>query len=102
MMGGLLETFCSHVSQRTNRALVFKAVSAPKDRLGKTLQLQEWTLRHYIDVGHELGWISTSAKDIGEVVIATTYTAKQIVVDTDDLVGRLQASNPAIKLRWPY
>ena len=32
------------------------------------MPLQEWTLRHYIDVGHELGWISTSAKHIGEVV----------------------------------
>lgn len=69
MMGGLLEALLlARVHKEPNRALVFKAVSAPRDRLGKTLQLQEWTLRHYIDVGHELGWISTSAKDIGEVV----------------------------------
>lgn len=27
---------------------------------------------------------------------------KQIVEDTDNLVQRLQASNPAIQLRWPY
>jgi hypothetical protein len=69
MMGGLLEALLlARLHKEPKRALVFKAVSAPKDRLGKTLQLQEWTLRHYIDVGHELGWISTSAKDIGEVV----------------------------------
>jgi lipopolysaccharide export LptBFGC system permease protein LptF len=27
---------------------------------------------------------------------------KQIVEDTDNLVQRLQASNPAIQLRWPF
>jgi hypothetical protein len=25
-------------------------------------------LRHYLDVGHELGWINRSAKDVGEVL----------------------------------
>lgn len=70
MMGGLLEALLlARLHREANKSLVFKAVSAPKDRLtGKTLQLQEWTLRHYIDVAHELGWISTSAKDVGEVV----------------------------------
>lgn len=69
MMGGLLEALLlARVHKEPNRSLVFKAVSTPKDKSGKTLQLQEWTLRHYIDVAHELGWISTSAKDIGEVV----------------------------------
>jgi hypothetical protein len=70
MMGGLLEALLlARVHKETNKALVFRASSAPKDRLtGKALQLQEWTLRHYIDVAHELRWISTSAKDIGEVV----------------------------------
>jgi hypothetical protein len=70
MMGGLLEALLlARVHKEPNKSLVFKATSAPKDRsTGKSLQLQEWTLRHYIDVAHELGWISTSAKDIGEVV----------------------------------
>jgi hypothetical protein len=30
--------------------------------------LNEWTLKNYIDVGHDLGWISVSAKDVGEVL----------------------------------
>jgi hypothetical protein len=30
--------------------------------------LSEWTLRHYIDVGHELGWISRSGKDVAAVL----------------------------------
>ena len=70
MMGGLLEALLlARVHKEPNKTLVFKATSAPKDRsTGKSLQLQDWTLRHYIDVAHELGWISTSAKDIGEVV----------------------------------
>ncbi|HLE63324.1 MAG TPA: hypothetical protein VI750_09300 [Pyrinomonadaceae bacterium] len=70
MMGGLLEALLlARVHKEPNKTLVFKASSAPKNRsTSKALQLQEWTLRHYIDVAHELGWISTSAKDIGEVV----------------------------------
>lgn len=69
MMGGLLEALLlARLHKEPNRSTVFKAASAPKDKSGKTLQLQEWTLRHYIDVGHELGWISKSAKDVGEVV----------------------------------
>jgi len=69
MMGGLLEALLlARVHKETNKSSVFNASSAPKDKAGKTLPLQEWTLRHYIDVAHELGWISKSAKDIGEVV----------------------------------
>lgn len=67
--GGLLEALLlARVHRETNKGPVFKASSAPKDKAGKTLQLNEWTLRHYIDVAHELGWISSSAKDVGEVV----------------------------------
>ena len=47
---------------------VFNAKHAPKAKDGKTLPLQEWTLRHYIDVAHDLGWISHSAKSVGEVL----------------------------------
>jgi hypothetical protein len=70
MMGGLLEALLlARVHKEPNRTLVFRAATAPKDRSsGKTLPLQEWTLKHYIDVAHELQWISTSAKDIGAVV----------------------------------
>jgi len=70
MMGGLLEALLlARVHKEPTKTLVFKAATAPKDRsTGKTLQLQDWTLRHYIDVAHELGWITPSAKDIGEVV----------------------------------
>jgi hypothetical protein len=30
--------------------------------------LSDWTLRHYIDVGQELGWISRSGKDVAAVL----------------------------------
>ncbi len=70
MMGGLLEALLlARVNKETNKAPIFKATKAPKEKItGKTLSLNEWTLRHYIDVAHELGWISQSAKDIGEVL----------------------------------
>lgn len=69
MMGGLLEALLlARVHRHPDKAAVFRAASAPRDKTGKPLMLQEWTLRNYIDVAHELKWISSSAKDLGEVV----------------------------------
>ena len=70
MMGGLLETLMlSRFNREDDKAPIFSAATAPQDKkTNKTLQLKEWTLRHYLDVGHELGWVSRSTKDIGEVV----------------------------------
>lgn len=70
MMGGLLEALLlARLNRETEKSHIFRAAAAPKNRIdGKTLPLNEWTLRHYIDVSHELGWISQSARDIGEVV----------------------------------
>ena len=70
MMGGLLEALLlARVHHEQNKRPIFQAVSSPKEKgSGKTLPLQEWTLRHYIDVAHELGWITASAKDVGAVV----------------------------------
>jgi hypothetical protein len=70
MMGGLLESLLlARVNREVDKTQIFGAATAPKDRQsGKAIPLQEWTLRHYIDVAHELGWISPSAKDVGEVI----------------------------------
>ena len=70
MMGGLLEALLlARINKETNKPAIFKAPKAPKDKsTGKTLPLKEWTLRNYIDVAHELRWISQSAKDIGQVL----------------------------------
>jgi len=32
------------------------------------LKLREWTLSNYIDVAHELGWISDTYKDVGAIL----------------------------------
>lgn len=70
MIGGLLEALLlARVNHEPNKALIFKAATAPKDKAtGQTLQLREWGLKNYIDVAHELGWISQSAKDVSEVL----------------------------------
>ncbi len=69
MMGGLLEALLlGRVNQETDKAKVFQAKFVPKDRSGKTCPLKDWTLRNYIDVAHELGWIAPSAKDVGAVL----------------------------------
>ena len=69
MMGGLLEgLLLAKFNQLVDKSAVFKAATAPKDRAGNTLKLNEWGLKNYMDVAHELDWISKTAKDIGEVV----------------------------------
>lgn len=69
MMGGLLEALLlARVNRETNKAPIFKASSAPKDKTGQTFQLKDWGLSNYIDVAHELSWISQSAKDISVVL----------------------------------
>jgi hypothetical protein len=70
MMGGLLEgLLLARINRENNKASIFQASKAPKDNLTKkVLQLKEWSLRNYIDVAHELRWISQSAKDVGEVL----------------------------------
>ena len=69
MMGGLLEgLLLARVNRETNKAPIFTAAAAPRDRQNKTLPLKEWTLQHYIDVAHEMKWISATAKDIGVVL----------------------------------
>jgi hypothetical protein len=69
MMGGILEgLLLARILQLPNMTPVFTAKLAPKDRGGKTLPLKEWGLKNYIDVAYELGWITTTAKDVGEVL----------------------------------
>jgi hypothetical protein len=69
MMGGMLEgLLLARVNQLTDASPVFKAASAPKDKAGNPLKLNEWGLKNYLDVAHELSWISRTTKDVGEIV----------------------------------
>ncbi len=70
MMGGLIEgLLLARINQFIDKSKVFKSNSAPKGKSsGKTLTLNEWTLKNYIDVAHELGWISQTEKDLGIVL----------------------------------
>ena len=69
MMGGLLEgLLLAKVNSQSDKRPIFTARAAPRDKQGKTLQLKEWTLQNYIDVAHQLRWITQTLKDIGEVL----------------------------------
>jgi hypothetical protein len=70
MMGGLLEAlFVAHAVQLADKSPLFTAKTTPIDKkTNKPLPLPEWTLRPYIDVGYEIGWISRSAKDVAAVL----------------------------------
>jgi len=69
MMGGLMEALLvARINKLSDQSPVFKAKAAPKDKgTGTVLKLREWTLSNYIDVTHELGWISDTYKDVGAV-----------------------------------
>ncbi len=70
MMGGLLEAlFVVRANLLTNKAALFRAKSTPMDfKTKKPLALTEWTLRPYIDVAAELGWITSSGKGVAAVL----------------------------------
>lgn len=70
MMGGLLEAlFVARADKLKDKSPLFKAKATPIDeKTKKPLDLRDWTLRSYIDVGHELGWITRSGKDVAVVL----------------------------------
>lgn len=69
MMGGLLEALLlSRVHRETNMAPIFKTKAAPVGKGGKVRPLNEWALKNFLDVSHEMGWITRSAKDVGDVL----------------------------------
>jgi len=70
MMGGLLEALLvSRANKLTDKSTLFRSKAAPIDpKTKKALDLRQWTLAPYIDVGHDLGWISRSAKDVAAVL----------------------------------
>jgi hypothetical protein len=70
MMGGLLEALCvARANKMADKAPLFKQKTTPLDpQTKKPLQLKDWTLRAYLDVGHDLNWISRPGKDIAVVL----------------------------------
>lgn len=70
MMGGLLEAvLLARINMLPDKKPVFTATAAPKDKKsGATLPLKEWGLNSYIDVAHELKWISDTYKDVGVIL----------------------------------
>lgn len=70
MMGGLLEALLlSKINSMPDKKPIFQAHNAPKDaKSGKVKPLQEWGLKDYIAVAHEVDWITVSAKDVGAVL----------------------------------
>jgi len=70
MMGGLLEAlFVARANRLADKSVLFSCQSTPIDpKTKKPLDLRQWTLAPYIDVGHELQWISRSAKDVAAIL----------------------------------
>lgn len=71
MMGGMVEGLMLVKVLNLNEAdktKIFNAKASPKDKSGKSLNLKEWTLNNYIDVAHEIGWISQTAKDVSIIL----------------------------------
>lgn len=70
MMGGLLETLLlSKINRLPKPTPVYTAKLAPKNPQGQTLPFKDWGLRNYIEVAHELKWITQTEKDLGSVLM---------------------------------
>ena len=79
MMGGLLEALLlARINRETVKRAIFTAKAAPKDHTKKTKPLADWTLKDFIDVVHELGWMTVRQKTLVRscVIIEITYIRK--------------------------
>lgn len=70
MMGGLLEALLvARANMLSDKSKLFKASATPIDpKTKKPLELRQWMLGLYIDVGHELKWLSNSAKNVAVIL----------------------------------
>jgi len=70
MMGGLLEALLvARANKLSDKSKLFRATATPVDpKTKKSLDLCQWMLGPYIDVGHELKWISDSAKNVAVIL----------------------------------
>lgn len=70
MMGGLLEALLvARANLLSDKSKLFKAAATPIDpKTKKPLDLRQWMLGPYIDVGYELRWISNSAKNVAVIL----------------------------------
>ncbi len=69
MMGGLLESLLlARINRCSNKASLFTAKTSPRGKDGKVLPLPDWKLVAMVEVAHELGWITKSARDVGNVL----------------------------------
>lgn len=70
MMGGLLEALLvARANLLSDKSKLFKCAATPIDpKTKKPLDLRQWMLGPYIDVGHELQWISNSAKNVAVIL----------------------------------
>jgi hypothetical protein len=70
MMGGLLEAlFVARAKQLSDKSILFGAASVPKNpKTGVPVPLQEWMLNSYLQVGHDVKWITKSARDLAAVL----------------------------------
>jgi hypothetical protein len=98
MMGGLLEAlFLAKINSLTDKAPVFKTAKAPKDKAsGNPLQLKDGGLKDYIDVSHELKWITVSAKGVSEVI----RDYRNYVHPNKELSHNIDISQDDAKLFW--
>lgn len=69
MMGGFLESLLlARINLTSNKKRLYTAKSTPCDKAGKPLGISDWKLVAMVEVAHEVGWITRSAKDMGNVL----------------------------------
>jgi hypothetical protein len=69
MMGGMLESvFYAKIDSLPDKSRISDAATSPKDKDDKVRELQFWSLKSYLAVGHELGWISAMTFEFADIL----------------------------------
>jgi len=70
MIGGLIEgLLLMRINQEPQQSKIFKAKSAPiYKQTGKPKQISDWKLSDFINLAHELKWVTKPTKEISSVL----------------------------------
>jgi hypothetical protein len=100
-MGGLLESLLlARVNLEPNKGPVYTAKSTPKDKAGKAMPLSEWKLVAMVGVAHEVGWITKSAKDVGNILRDFRYRSILFRLPCLPAPSSSQSTSLRTQTRW--
>lgn len=95
LMGSMLEGMLLGVCLRFPRE-ANTAIGAPRDRAGKVLPFQDWSLSQMIDVAHQAGWLGLDVKKFSHAL----REFRNLIHPYEQLATRANPDSDTCKISW--